>query len=144
MAALKLQITTSKQFSNHKLQIKYNKGPILDKNAKPVSDADIIKEKEAINLINNFKRDLLFVAFGNPKQEIWIHKNLDKLKIGGAMAVGGSLRYVAGLSKLPPKWMADIFLEWLWRGVTEPERAGRIFRAVIVFPIKLLRYKIRT
>lgn len=98
--------------------------------------------KAQIDKINSFKPDLLFVAFGNPKQEIWIHKNLSKLNVGGAMAVGGTFRYVAGLAKLPPKWMENLGLEWLWRVFAEPARLGRIFNAVIVFPWKVLIYKI--
>jgi N-acetylglucosaminyldiphosphoundecaprenol N-acetyl-beta-D-mannosaminyltransferase len=126
------------KISNKKLKIKFNKGPMLGGDAKPATDADKKLETESINQINLFKPDLLFVAFGNPKQEIWIAKNLSKLNVGGAMAVGGTFRYIAGLSKLPPKWMAGIGLEWLWRLITEPVRIGRVFRAVIVFPLKLL------
>jgi N-acetylglucosaminyldiphosphoundecaprenol N-acetyl-beta-D-mannosaminyltransferase len=136
LAAKKLMIHDSK------FQIQFSKGPTLDKDAKPATSADDNSEKEAVNQINTFKPQLLFVAFGNPKQEIWIHQNLSKLNVGGAMAVGGSFRYVAGMSKLPPRWMASCGLEWLWRLVTEPKRIGRIFRAVIVFPINYLLYKV--
>jgi N-acetylglucosaminyldiphosphoundecaprenol N-acetyl-beta-D-mannosaminyltransferase len=95
-----------------------------------------------VRQINTFKPQLLFVAFGNPKQEIWIHNNLPKLNVGGAMAVGGAFRYVAGISKLPPKWMAACGLEWLWRLITEPKRISRILNAVIVFPLKIILYKL--
>jgi N-acetylglucosaminyldiphosphoundecaprenol N-acetyl-beta-D-mannosaminyltransferase len=125
-----------------KLQIKAIKGPILGNSAKPATINDEKLEKEAIDQINFFKPDLLFVAFGNPKQEIWIHEHLGKLNVGGAMAVGGTFRYIAGLSKLPPKWMARIGLEWLWRLITEPVRIGRILRAVIVFPLYLFTNRI--
>jgi N-acetylglucosaminyldiphosphoundecaprenol N-acetyl-beta-D-mannosaminyltransferase len=125
-----------------KLQIKAIKGPILAKSAKPATVNDEKLEKEAINQINKFKSQLLFVAFGNPKQEIWIRENLSKLNVGGAMAVGGTIRYVSGLSPLPPKWMAGIGLEWLYRVITEPKRIGRIFRAVVVFPLKIWMSKL--
>lgn len=93
---------------------------------------------DIVNKINSFKPDLLFVALGNPKQEIFIHENLNKLNVKGMMAVGGTFRYVAGLSKLPPKWMEKLGLEWVWRFITEPNRIGRIWNAVIVFPWKVL------
>ena len=114
----------------------------MDKNANPVSEIDKRLEKDAIDKINKFAPHLLFVAFVNPKQEIWIYRNLKRLNIGGAMAVGGSFRYVAGLSKLPPKWMEAAGLEWLWRLITEPRRLGRIFNAFPVFPLKVLCVKI--
>lgn len=130
LAAQKLKI------KDKSLKIMTDSGPKLDQNAEAVSEINRKREKDVIDKINQFGPDLLFVAFGNPKQEIWIHNNLSKLKIGGAMAVGGTFRYIAGLAPLPPKRMEGNF-EWLWRLLTEPKRIGRIFRAVIVFPIKV-------
>jgi N-acetylglucosaminyldiphosphoundecaprenol N-acetyl-beta-D-mannosaminyltransferase len=129
-----------KQFSN--LKIEASSGPRLGIDGVPATNIDNKLEKDSIDQINSFKPQLLFVAFGNPKQEIWIHKNLSRLNVGGAMAVGGTFRYVAGMSKLPPEWMASVGLEWLWRLVTEPMRMGRIFRAVVVFPLKVFFYKL--
>lgn len=142
LASRELQITNSKQFSNHKLQIEFDPGPRLNNNARPLTKNDAEIEKRAIDRINKFSPQLLFVAFGNPRQEIWIHEHLLSLKIGGAMCVGGTLRYIAGVSPLPPKWMAGIGLEWLYRLITEPKRMGRIFRAVIIFPLKVFLYKL--
>lgn len=123
------------------IKILSEQGPKFNDDAEPLTGNDKRIEKDVVDKINNFKPQLLFVAFGNPKQEIWIHKNLSRLNIGGAMAVGGTFRYIAGTSKLPPKWMAGIGLEWLYRVITEPKRIGRIFRAVIVFPIKVFLSK---
>lgn len=128
--------------NNSKLIIKYDKGPRLDNNAEPVTEIDRKIEKDVVNRINLFAPHLLFVAFGNPKQEIWIHKNISGLNIKGAMAVGGTLRYVSGLATLPPRWMEQAGLEWLYRLITEPYRIGRILNAVIVFPLKVLLSRI--
>jgi N-acetylglucosaminyldiphosphoundecaprenol N-acetyl-beta-D-mannosaminyltransferase len=136
LAARKLQI------SNSRLQITSECGPKLNKDAAPTTEVDKKIEIEVVDKINKFKPQLLFVAFGNPKQEIWIENNLSKLNVGGAMAVGGTFRYVAGISKLPPKWVSKSGFEWLWRLITEPKRISRIFKAVIVFPVKILLYKI--
>jgi N-acetylglucosaminyldiphosphoundecaprenol N-acetyl-beta-D-mannosaminyltransferase len=99
-------------------------------------------ESDVVDRTNSFAPHLLFVAFGNPKQEIWIHKNLSKLNIGSAMAVGGTLCYIAGLVALPPKWMESLGLEWLWRLIHEPKRIKRIWNAVVVFPIKVFQSKL--
>lgn len=123
------------------IEIESSKGVILDKSANPQSERYRESEVEIISRINKFAPNLLFVAFGNPKQEIWINKNLGRLNIGGAMAVGGTLRYISGISRLPPKWMEKIGLEWLWRLITEPARIGRVINAVLVFPIRVLFYK---
>lgn len=117
-------------------------GPRVGNNGLPVTEVDIKKHKDAIDRINKFKPQLLFVAMQNPKQEKWIYKNLKNLDVGGAMAVGGTFRYVSGLSKLPPKWMEKLGLEWIWRFVTEPSRLGRILNAFPIFPLKVFWYKL--
>jgi N-acetylglucosaminyldiphosphoundecaprenol N-acetyl-beta-D-mannosaminyltransferase len=119
------------------VKIESGVGPKLGVNAEPMGINERKTEIKTIDSINKFAPQFLFVAFGNPKQEIWIHKNLSKLKIGGSMTVGGTFRYIAGITPLPPKWMAKAGLEWLWRLITEPSRLKRIFNAVFVFPLKV-------
>lgn len=132
-----------------KLEISYKKiklqafaGPKLNDQAEPVLEVDRAIQNDAIKKINEFAPKILFVGFGAPKQEKWIYKWLPKLNIGGAMAVGGTFSYLAGYSKLPPKWMKKCGLEWLWRLLTEPKRLKRIINAVIVFPLKVWLDKI--
>lgn len=135
------KLKNSLKNENCKLKIEFEPGPKLDNNARPLTKEDTEIEKRVIEKINKFAPQLLFVAFGNPKQEIWINEHLSELNIGGAMAVGGTFRYIAGTSTLPPKWMDSCGLEWLWRFVTEPKRFGRVFKAVFVFPLSLLLFK---
>lgn len=124
------------------IKISWMRGPILYKNASPATEVNEKIEKDTVDKINKFAPDMLFVAYGNPKQEIWLNKNYKSLKIGGGMAVGGTFRYISGMSKLPPKWMETLELEWLWRLFTEPERIGRIFNAVLVFSWRVLLKKL--
>jgi N-acetylglucosaminyldiphosphoundecaprenol N-acetyl-beta-D-mannosaminyltransferase len=119
------------------IKIEVFAGPKLSDDGVPATELDKELQKEALRLINKSEPQLLFVAFGHPKQEIWIHKNLKYLDVGGAMAVGGTFRYIAGITPLPPKWMANFGLEWLWRLVTEPTRIGRIVNASILFPLRV-------
>ena len=42
------------------------------------------------------KVDILFVAFGSPKQEIWISENLEKLPAKVIVGVGGSFDFISG------------------------------------------------
>jgi len=142
LATEKLKIDNSLKTENWNLKIESCQGPKLDRNGEPVTKGDIKLQQDAIDKINKFSPQILFVAFGNPKQEIWIHKHLSSLKVGGAMAVGGTFRYVAGLSKLPPKWMEKAGLEWLYRLFTEPYRVGRILNAFPIFPLKVFLYKL--
>ena len=69
--------------------------------------------------------DLLFVAFGPPKQEKWIAKNLDKLPVKVAMGVGGAFNYLSGEVRRAPKWVRSLGLEWLFRLISQPWRIKR-------------------
>lgn len=119
------------------INAKGNSGPWLDNSANPISEKDINLNNEVIKEINSFNPHLLFVAFGAPKQEKWISKNIDNLKVIGIMAVGGSLDYYSGVVKSVPKLFVNLKLEWLWRLIQEPYRLKRVFNALILFPVKL-------
>lgn len=69
--------------------------------------------------------DLLCVALGAPKQEIWIQENRGRLKVGVIMAVGAALDTQAGLRRRAPRWVQTIALEWLFRLLMEPRRLWR-------------------
>ena len=75
--------------------------------------------------IANAKPDLLCVAFGAPKQEIWMVENCPTLPIGAAISVGAALDTQSGLRKRAPKWTHRIGCEWLYRLVCEPRRLWR-------------------
>ena len=116
-------------------------GPLIDEQAEPNNDRELAREKKAIEKINDFRPDILFVAFGAPKQEFWVNNWKDKLKVGGIVVVGGTFDYLVGATA--PKIMVSLGLEWLWRLIKEPKRLGRIVNAVIVFPLILLRSKLK-
>lgn len=120
------------------INIKGNPGPKLNKNAETDTEVDVSLQIEAVKEINSFKPDLLFVAFGAPKQEIWIEKNLKNLNVLGVMAVGGSLNYYSNSVRSVPILLSKLNLEWLWRLFQQPSRITRIFKATVVFPLKLI------
>ena len=70
--------------------------------------------------------DLLLVALGVPKQEKWIAAHLAELDVPAAIGVGGTLDVMAGVMKRAPHWMQKAKLEWLFRGLMQPKRAGRL------------------
>lgn len=69
--------------------------------------------------------DLLFVAFGQIKQEKWIAKNLPNLPVKVAMGVGGAFNYISGRVPRAPGWMRSLGLEWLFRLAVQPWRIKR-------------------
>ena len=87
--------------------------------------------------------DVVLVAFGMPKQERWIARNLDRLPSARvAVGVGGSLDYLAGAAKPPPAIVHAIGLEWLWRLARDPRRWRRQ-RVLPAFAALVLLSRIR-
>lgn len=69
--------------------------------------------------------DVLFVAYGMGRQELWIDAMRKKLNVGVFVGVGGAFDFLAGMKKRAPKSVQNLGLEWLWRLGQEP---GRVWR----------------
>lgn len=80
---------------------------------------------DARDLKLNSRIDLLFVAFGAPKQEEWIARNLPTLPVTVAMAVGGTFDYLSGIVPRAPRFLQSLGLEWLFRLIVQPWRIKR-------------------
>ncbi|MFA5134595.1 MAG: WecB/TagA/CpsF family glycosyltransferase [Patescibacteria group bacterium] len=103
-----------------------------------------MKAHKLVAMINRAKPDILFVAFGQVKQEKWIYHNLSKLEtVKVAMGVGGSFDYIAGEVKRAPQWMRSAGIEWLYRLIVQPWRLPRIATAVVRFSFTVLFSKKR-
>lgn len=94
--------------------------------------------------IRKFAPDILFVAFGAPRQEQWICDNLPFLpSVKLAIGVGGAIDMISGKLPRAPKIIRKIGMEWLWRLWLEPRRFKRIFNAIVVFPYLAIKYKFK-
>ena len=86
--------------------------------------------------------DVLFVAFGMPKQERWIARNLASLpSVRLAIGVGGVFDQLTGRRRVPPAFLHRVGLEWLWRLAMEPSRWRRQ-RVLPVFALLVLRQRL--
>jgi len=84
------------------------------------------KDNKIVQEINDSKVQMLFVALGAPKQELFISKYLQNMStVRIAMGVGGAFDVFAGKLKRPPLWAQDLGLEWLFRLLQEPWRCKR-------------------
>ena len=83
------------------------------------------EQPEIVDRINAAKPDILFVALGNPKQELWMGRNAAKLDVSVMIGIGGTFNFIAGRVKRAPKWMQKSGLEWIYRIIQEP---GRLWR----------------
>ncbi len=93
----------------------------------PRARLDELDDAELIQMIDRSGASVLLVALGNPKQELWIARNLHRLTgVSVAMGVGCVLDLWAGRVARAPRWMQRAGLEWLHRLLNEPRRlAGR-------------------
>lgn len=78
-----------------------------------------------IRRINDSGADILFVALGSPKQELWMDRWLSELRVKVVQGVGGTFDVLAGRVKRAPLAWRRIHLEWLYRLVCEPARIRR-------------------
>ena len=84
------------------------------------------EEAEIVEEINNSGADIVFVCLGAPKQEQWIERNRDALKVRVAMGIGGSLDVFAGKVERAPEIFCKTGMEWFYRLCKEPWRIGRM------------------
>ena len=86
----------------------------------PESDRDVRARIAAAGPV-----DVLLVAYGAPKQERWLDRNLAALGIPVGIGVGGVFNYLSGVAPRAPGWVRRLHFEWLHRLVTQPWRWRR-------------------
>jgi len=69
--------------------------------------------------------DVVLVAYGAPKQERWLDRNLAGLGIPVGIGVGGVFNYLSGDAPRAPAWVRRVHFEWLHRLVSQPWRWRR-------------------
>lgn len=84
------------------------------------------EEKELLAGLRRNPPHILLVALGAPRQEFWIREHLDDLRIPVCIGVGGSLDVISGKVKRAPLFWRRMGLEWLYRLLRQPQRAGRM------------------
>ncbi len=81
---------------------------------------------EVVSAVNASGADLLFVAMGSPRQELWIAEQLPRLEPVLCMGVGGSFDVVGGMLKGAPAPFRAVGMEWLYRALRQPSRFPRL------------------
>ena len=108
------------------------------KNSAHASDAE---QRELRRVLEDFEPHLVGVAFGAPKQELWMMENktlLQQCRVRVAMAIGGTLDVLAGAVLPAPEVFEKAHLEWLFRLLQQPSRWRRQV-ALPIFAARVLR-----
>jgi len=98
---------------------------------------DSSEDAAVIRNINASGADILLVAMGAPRQELWLARYQDDLQVPVRMGVGGLFDYYSGSIPRAPLWLREIGLEWVWRLLQEPGRMWK--RYLIGNPLYLFR-----
>lgn len=98
-------------------------------------------DKVIMDELVSAKPSLVLVALGSPKQEEFIYKLKKELPNAIMVGVGGSFDVWSGMVKRAPEVYQKLGLEWLYRTVKEPKRFKRIFPALPLFVLKVLKEK---
>ena len=98
-----------------------------------------LTDKAIVQEMNESQAEMIFVALGSPKQEIWLAEHMKQLSATIFQTVGGSLDVLSGTVKRAPNIFIKTNLEWLYRSVSNPKRFNRIFQ-VPEFVIKAMNW----
>jgi len=75
--------------------------------------------------VNAYAPHVLMVGMGMPLQEKWILENRGDVCANVIFSAGALMDYVAGEKPTPPRWLATLCLEWMYRLCSEPRRLWR-------------------
>ena len=95
-------------------------------------------DREAIAAILSSGADIVFVGFGQPRQEQWIVDHRDLLPGVVLAGVGAAFDFHAGRVRQAPRWMQRSGLEWFFRLLSEPLRLWR--RYILFNPLFLMMW----
>ena len=83
-------------------------------------------EEALIRRIQDSGAEMIFVALGSPKQELWIQRNMERLSnVLVFQGVGGSFDVFSGTVKRAPSLFRKMGTEWLYRLASDPRRLKR-------------------
>jgi len=117
-----------------KLDIVGAYSPSFDKN---INDASYIE------MINQSGANLVFVALGCPKQELWMAKHSHSIN-ATLLGVGGAFPIYADTVKRAPEVMRNMGLEWLYRLCQEPKRLfKRYFKTNTLYLYLTIKQKVK-
>ncbi len=102
------------------------------------------KEEGIINQLDETDPQLVLVALGAPKQELFIKKCREKIKYAAFIGVGGSFDVWAGAVERAPEFFRVMGWEWIYRTFKQPQRIKRIYKVLPVFLFKVIIEAIRT
>ena len=104
------------------LQKKYPGIQIVGTFSPPYGPVDSWPNDKILKDLKQSQPDLLLVAVGCPKQELWISRYHKESGVPLSIGIGASLDFICGKQTRAPKFIQKIGMEWIWRMMTNPKR----------------------
>ncbi|MGI9433857.1 MAG: WecB/TagA/CpsF family glycosyltransferase [Geminicoccaceae bacterium] len=96
---------------------------------------DDVEQERILAKVRAVRPDVLIVGLGAPKQEIWVHKHRTRLASSVVVCAGATIDFLAGEKSRAPRWIQRIYMEWLYRLLSEPRRLfWRYAKDAWIFP----------
>jgi N-acetylglucosaminyldiphosphoundecaprenol N-acetyl-beta-D-mannosaminyltransferase len=105
----------------------------------PYAPLDKMDHAEILRRLTEAKPDILFTAFGAPKQDKFNHMHVKTWNVPVSIGIGGTLDFIAGVQHRAPVWVQKVHCEWLWRWATDPKRLTKRYVSNIVFLLRAIR-----
>ena len=106
-----------------------------------ILDGFVKDPEEVLTAIEQSRPQVLFVALGSPRQEVFLSQHRERLERCGVrlgVGVGGSFDVYAGTVERAPDWVQRLHLEWLYRLWKQPSRWKRML-ALPQFALRVLK-----
>lgn len=92
----------------------------------PFCTVDEFDYSRIAEMVDKDGADIIWVALGAPKQEIFMSRLKPHLKSGVMIAVGAAFKFFSGVeAKRAPEWMVKMHLEFVYRLFREPKKQIR-------------------
>ncbi len=132
----------AKQQAEKTAQLLLKRFPGLKIAISPAHKYNLLEQKHLIEDIRRNNPAVLLVAYGAPKQTIWIeHMKGELTEVSIVVGVGGAFAMLSESLPRASSFLRRTNLEWLWRLYLEPVRIRRIWQATVKFPLLMRRYK---
>ena len=113
----------------------------------PFCNVDEFDYESIADTIEQDGAEIIWVALGAPKQEIFMNRLKPYLKQGVMIAIGAAFNFYSGLSDAPqrcPEWMRRMHLEFVHRIFKEPKKQIRRCWHIVTTLPAILGKEIRT
>lgn len=105
----------------------------------PFKSVDDFDYRSIARMIDDDGADIIWVALGAPKQEIFMSKLRPHLRRGVMIAVGAAFKFYSGLEeKRAPEWLRKNHLEFLYRIMCDPKKQLKRCGWIVAMMPKLL------